>query len=692
MTLRLKLAAIITVLGLVVGALVSVAAIDSYISRNTANDVAEAVESSDLLASAALDLLREADAMVGASFQEPATLSQGSSDLTELATTTKTSMTDALDALRRSGTGESGHRDELQAASKKLSEARDALVSGFQQAVEDRDASNRTAWDQSVASTILTLADSRREMSSEAATIDPTTGRFSEIKDAAAMTAMIIAQERSFLASLIYDELPISPRNLRSLADSSGRFTTLWRLISQNIVTLGLPEVNEAYDTLRIMVEERYLPTRQEIIQAGLQADDYPVSLGAWLTAGSEVAQSLETLTRMVMAANGSHLDATSDEATTTLIVSVFIAFIGVVVVAGSLFVVNASIMSPLRKMTDAMRALADGNTEIAIPGTDRKDEIGAMASAVGVFKENALHRIKLEEERAETEQRQAEERRKELNQIATNLETRLGEVETALSGAVNNLDTITQQLGEASAQSLERSTIVSSAAQEAASNVQIVAAAAEEMNASIAEISQQISSSLKIADQASSETSRAQTAMNELVNNTQDISNIVKMITDIAEQTNLLALNATIEAARAGDAGKGFAVVASEVKNLASQTAKATEQIVGQIDTLQASSQTAAKDMDSVGQIITDMSEISTTVAAAMEEQAASTAEITSNVAQASNGTTQVSESITDVSAAAKQTSSVVGNIRTEMEGIGAQVDDLRRAISDVVASIRAA
>jgi methyl-accepting chemotaxis protein len=235
-------------------------------------------------------------------------------------------------------------------------------------------------------------------------------------------------------------------------------------------------------------------------------------------------------------------------------------------------------------------------------------------------------------------------------------------------------------------------STTVAAAAEEASSNVETVASATEEINASLAEIASQVSRATEVAQTAVSTASQTSGVINGLREQSDSIGEVVKMITDIAEQTNLLALNATIEAARAGEAGKGFAVVASEVKNLATQTAKATEQISAQIDSVRGESANAVDAIDRISAVIRQIDEITTAIAAAVEEQAAATREIARNVQQASVGTTDVTSNIAQVKGGASETGTASRDVLTASEELSQHAERMRSVVQQFIAGIKAA
>ncbi len=365
-----------------------------------------------------------------------------------------------------------------------------------------------------------------------------------------------------------------------------------------------------------------------------------------------------------------------------------------ILVAAGALAaatVVARSTANPIRLMTGVMHRLAGGDTAVQIPHNGRSDEIGDMAAAVQVFRDNMI-----QSERLAGEQK-AEQERKERRQAA--IEAAIASFEGTVTGALGALGSASSELAttarlltDTADQTSHRATAVAAASEEASVNVQTVASATEELSASVAEIGRQVAQSTQITSQAVDEAIRTNGDIKGLAEAAQRIGDVVKLINDIAGQTNLLALNATIEASRAGEAGKGFAVVASEVKSLANQTARATEDIGKKIGEMQAATGHSVRAIETIGQTIGRINEISTTIAAAVEEQGAATAEIARNVQEAASGTTEVSSSIVAVTQGAGATGDAAKQVRDAATQLSRQGDVLRQEVDRFLASIRAA
>jgi methyl-accepting chemotaxis protein len=355
-------------------------------------------------------------------------------------------------------------------------------------------------------------------------------------------------------------------------------------------------------------------------------------------------------------------------------------------------WLVNRDITVSLGSLRTAMDQLAKGDLTTVVPGVARRDEVGGMAATVLVFKESMTETERLRAEQGAVKLQAAAEQKAALHMMAGEFESKVGHLEGMLSSSATELQATAQSMTGTADQSNQQAAGVASAAEEASTGLQTVASAAEELTASIGEISRQVAQSSKITGKAVDDAKRTDSIVHALAQGAEKIGTVVGLITNIASQTNLLALNATIEAARAGDAGKGFAVVASEVKNLASQTAKATEEIDTQITQIQAATKEAVEAIRGISVTIEEVSAIATNIAAAVEEQSAATSEIARNVQQTSQAAQEVTVGISGVSQAASETGMAASQVLTAASDVSKQAEQLSGEVSMFVAGVRAA
>ncbi|MEM6381329.1 MAG: HAMP domain-containing methyl-accepting chemotaxis protein [Pseudomonadota bacterium] len=372
----------------------------------------------------------------------------------------------------------------------------------------------------------------------------------------------------------------------------------------------------------------------------------------------------------------------------TTVILTIVALAIG----ALAAYLIGRTITKALSAAVGRMSALAEGSLDIEIEGDARADELGDMARALRIFQTNGHEKVRLETEQAAQAERAEEEKRASMNALADGFEASVNEVVAAVSAAAEQMLGLAQAMSEAADRANHRSSAVSAASEEASTNVETVAAASEEMTNSIAEVSERISQSATMTDDAARGAERATSTVSQLSTSAQTIGDVVRLISDIAEQTNLLALNATIEAARAGEAGKGFAVVASEVKSLANQTAKATEQISNQVNGMQGDTNAVVDAISSIGSMISELNTTASSIAAAVEEQHSATQEIARNTQQAADGTREVSSNITEVSTAVMETGEAAREVLSASSQLAGDAERLRDRMRAFLEQVRAA
>lgn len=456
---------------------------------------------------------------------------------------------------------------------------------------------------------------------------------------------------------------------------------------------LTLPEERQLFEQLQTTIND-YMREMQPILQ--LSRDNRVEEALPILSQKLDpVGRQLGELTRSLVELNSREADKAQTEAdgvasTAFMMVIALVVAVGVLA-AGFGWMIIRRTSSDINRIVDPMTRLSQGDLDAEVPFRGLETEVGRIAAALQVFKDALVEKRRADEVlRVENE---AKARRAEmLDRITRDFESAVAGVLDAVTAATTELQATAGSMSSTADETNRQSMTVAAAAEQASTNVQTVASAAEELAVSISEINLQVSKSATIAGRAAEEAGRTNETVKTLADAAQKIGDVVSLINDIASQTNLLALNATIEAARAGELGKGFAVVAAEVKNLASQTSRATEEIAAQIAGMQGVTHEAVAAINLISSTIGEVNSIATTIASAVEEQGAATQEIARNVQQAASGTTEVSANITGVREAASETGAAAQQVLGAAEELARQADGLRRRVGDFLSQVKAA
>src|SRR5215813_4953463 len=521
---------------------------------------------------------------------------------------------------------------------------------------------------------------------------DPVLARLATIKELGFNMRDIAGLERSNIAQSISAGIPISADKMTANAAFRAQVDAMWNQLQH--LTLD-DDTHPAIRTAMASAREHYFKNFRALADDMNKASDaggtYTMETLQWV---NTTTPQLGTLLEVMYAASKASEQVTAsalERSLRNLLIMIGLLVLVIAIALACLWIVSARITRPLVELSKVTERLANNDTAVDIPDANRKDELGMMASALAHFRTNLIEAGRLRADRASVRS-EKEERHRVITTAIQAFETTVSGIVHAVSTAATELERAASSLSQTANTTQQLANSVAESSGQASSNVQSVAVSTDEMSASINEISRQVDDSSRIAAEAVKQAARADTSITELSHAAAHIGDVVKLITAIAEQTNLLALNATIEAARAGEAGRGFAVVAQEVKALAAQTAKATDEIGTQISGMQTATQDSVAAIKEISGTINRISDIASSISAAVEEQGAATAEIARNVQQAAQGTAQVATNITDVRTGAGETGSTSAQVLSSAQALSHESGKLKQEVDKFLTTVRAA
>ncbi len=501
------------------------------------------------------------------------------------------------------------------------------------------------------------------------------------------------AGEASLLLSAGLTAGRMTPEARQSYTKFVGGIETAWSALETVAAGTKLPPglVDALAAAKTAYFEPQYLDLRDRIANALVNGEKPELTASQWspITVG-RMGSAVTVAERALEEAKG-HALAQWSAAERSLILQLVLLTGALALASGSMITASRRVINPLHAIRDAMLKVAGGDLSTDVGYAGRRDEIGALAGALGTFRQQAIEKAHIEQQERDRNL-SASTRQQAIEAHIAAFENQMRQALDALSAASEQMGTTSEDMSTVSSQTNAQVHMAAKASGEASMNVQSVASASEELSASITDIGRQVTHAASIASRAVDQARQTDNTVQGLAKTANRIGEVVGLINDIASQTNLLALNATIEAARAGESGRGFAVVASEVKSLAGQTAKATEEISEQIAAVQKVANEAIEAIKGIGGIIGEVSEVASAIAAAVEEQGAATQEITRSTQQAAQGTTAVSDNIKGVSVGADATGAAAQNVKLAAEVLGTQAQHLRGQVDEFLGKIRAA
>jgi methyl-accepting chemotaxis protein len=580
--------------------------------------------------------------------------------------------------------------DKLRGIWGQLEELRPRAITALKQEKGAREASLQPSWAKVSDAFMDAIGDVTAHVDNAMTLIDPVVDRLLIAKQAswqarANAGQTILVQFSSILANKTW-----TAADGVTFADLRGRIQQSWLVVRDLSPNVASPELLQAIRTAEPEISGALSDERSAIATKLLAGEPAGVAGIDYRDRQLVGANNVVIVTQTALANMISRAEEGASRARFSLILFGLLVPASLALMIGGLMLMRNRVIRPLTAITGVMTRFADHDFASDVPGLDRNDEIGRMASALQVFKEAMINAERLSGDQA-AERADKEKRASALTGLVRQFESRIGQMVQTLSSASGELETTARSMSGTAAEAQAQAGSASTLADQVGGGVQTVAAAAEELNASIREINRQVEQASRATEHAVVTVRETDSTMRALADGADRIGEVIGLISSIAGQTNLLALNATIEAARAGESGRGFAVVASEVKNLASQTAKATEEISAQITEIQGATQKAVSAIDGIVKTIEEVSSINRVIAAAIEEQNKATAEIANTVQHTAEATSTVTGNIATVSSAANETGRAASGVLKAAANLSGQSTSLTSEVDGFISKVRA-
>lgn len=571
-----------------------------------------------------------------------------------------------------------------------LEELRPRTTAGLRQEKAAREANLTAGWVRTSDAYMDAIGEITAYVDGAMTLIDPVVDRLVLVKQSSWQARVSLGQTILMQFSSILAGKNWGPAEGIDFADQRGRVQQSWKVVrdlSTNVANAALQQaIRDAEPAISGALHEE----RNAIMTHLLKGEPAGVAGIDYRDRQLVGADKIVTVTKSALANMIARAEEGAAEARLGLILYGLLLPASLALTMGGMLLVRNRVTVPLVAITSVMTRFADRDFAEEVPGLDRNDEIGRMAAALQVFKEAMISAERLSGDQA-AERAAKETRAAELANLVKQFESRIGQMVQTLSDASNELETNARSMSGTATEAQDQAGSASSLADQVGGGVQTVASAAEELNASIREINRQVEQATRATEQAVNTVKDTNTTVRALATGADRIGEVIGLITSIAGQTNLLALNATIEAARAGESGRGFAVVASEVKNLASQTAKATEEISNQITQIQDATQKTVSAIDGIVKTIEEVSSINRVIASAVDEQNKATAEIASTVQHTAEATSTVTRNIASVSSAANETGRAAAGVLKAAANLSKQSTSLTSEVDSFISKVRA-
>lgn len=586
--------------------------------------------------------------------------------------------------------GLAARMDKLRAVWAQLEELRPRTTAALRQEKAARDAGVLPGWAKASDAYMDAIGDVTSEIDRAMTLIDPTVDHLVIVKQSAWQVRANLGQTILMQFSSILAGKNWGAAEGLEFGDMRGRVQQSWAIVRDLSAKVGNAALQQAIRDAEPAISGPPLEERNAIAMRSLKAEPAGISGIDYRDRQLVGADKVVTVTKSALANMIERAEERAAQGRLELILYGLLLPASLALMLGGMLMIRSRVTRPLAAITGVMTRFAANDFASEVPGLERNDEIGRMAAALQVFKEAMINAERLSGDQA-AERAAKEKRASELSSLVRQFESRIGQMVQTLSSASGELETTARSMSGTASEAQTQAGSASTLADQVGSGVQTVAAAAEELNASIREINRQVEQGTRATEQAVVSVKETDTTVRALAEGADRIGEVIGLITSIAGQTNLLALNATIEAARAGESGKGFAVVASEVKNLASQTAKATEEISTQITQIQEATQKAVSAIDGIVKTIEEVSSINRVIAAAVEEQNKATAEIAHTVQHTAEATSTVTRNIATVSSAANETGRAASGVLKAAADLSGQSASLTAEVDGFISKVRA-